>query len=163
MQKYGIEHFHVSLVEETDQPEEREKYWIEHYSSFKFGYNATTGGDGCPYLDYDLIVSTYKELGIKSHVAKALGIDEKTVQKVLNERKVDTSKNRESIRQFQQSTYGKIVNQYSLSGEYLKSFPSISEAAKSLNRGSSNGVASHISDVCKGKRKTAYGFIWKWG
>ena len=79
--KYGKENFTVEVIEETDSTKlnDREKYWIEYYSSFKFGYNATTGGDGCPYLDYDLIVSTYKELGIKSHVAKALGIDEKTV------------------------------------------------------------------------------------
>lgn len=46
MRKYGIEHFHIELIEETDNPEEREKYWIEQKQSFKNGYNATLGGDG---------------------------------------------------------------------------------------------------------------------
>ena len=54
MRKYGIEHFHISLIEETDNPEEREKYWIEYYQSFKYGYNATMGGDGKKYIDYNL-------------------------------------------------------------------------------------------------------------
>ena len=49
-------------IEETDNPEEREKYWIEYYGSFKNGYNATVGGDGKPYIDYDLVVATYREL-----------------------------------------------------------------------------------------------------
>ena len=53
MNKYGIEHFHISLLEETDNPEERECYWIEKLGSFKYGYNATIGGDGRKYLDYD--------------------------------------------------------------------------------------------------------------
>lgn len=25
-----------------------------------------------------------------------------------------------------------------------------------------HGIGVHISDVCKGKRKTAYGYIWKY-
>ena len=62
MRKYGIEHFHIELIEETDNPEEREVFWIENKRSFKNGYNATKGGDGRPYLDYDLIISTYNEV-----------------------------------------------------------------------------------------------------
>lgn len=46
MRKYGIEHFHIELLEETDDPNEREVYWIEKKRSFKDGYNATIGGDG---------------------------------------------------------------------------------------------------------------------
>lgn len=34
MRKYGVEHFHISLIEETDKPEERERYWIEFFSFF---------------------------------------------------------------------------------------------------------------------------------
>jgi hypothetical protein len=62
MNKYGIEHFHISQIEETNDPDEREKYWIEYYGTFKNGYNATIGGDGKRYLDYDLIIALYKEL-----------------------------------------------------------------------------------------------------
>lgn len=62
IQKYGIENFSVKLLEETDNPEERERFWIEKLGSFKYGYNATLGGDGKRYLDYDLIVATYQEI-----------------------------------------------------------------------------------------------------
>lgn len=63
MRKYGIEHFRISLIEETYQPEERERYWIEYFGSFKNGYNATQGGDGKSYLDYNLIIATYQKCG----------------------------------------------------------------------------------------------------
>ena len=56
MRKYGIEHFHIELIEETDNPEEREVFWIENKRSFKNGYNATVGGDGKKYIDYDIII-----------------------------------------------------------------------------------------------------------
>ena len=64
--KYGIENFKIELIEETNNPEEKEKYWIEYYGSFKNGYNATMGGDGKRYCDYDLIYTLYNEgLNIK--------------------------------------------------------------------------------------------------
>ena len=62
MRKYGIEHFHIELIEETDNPEEREIYWIEEKQSFKNGYNATLGGDGKKFIDYDLVLHTYSNL-----------------------------------------------------------------------------------------------------
>ena len=46
MNKYGIEHFKIELIEECNNPEEREIYWIQHFDSYKNGYNATLGGDG---------------------------------------------------------------------------------------------------------------------
>ena len=61
--KYGIENFSVEKVEECspDVVNERESYWIEYYNSFHYGYNATRGGDGRSYLDYDLILKTWKQ------------------------------------------------------------------------------------------------------
>ena len=54
--------YHIELIEETDNPEEREVFWIENKRSFKNGYNATVGGDGKKYIDYDLVISSYKEI-----------------------------------------------------------------------------------------------------
>ena len=59
MNKYGIEHFHIELVEETDNPEEREVYWIEQYNSYHNGYNATLGGDSKHYIDYKKVLNLY--------------------------------------------------------------------------------------------------------
>ena len=50
---------------------------------------------------------------------------------------------------------GKKVVQYSLSGEYLKCWDSITQAAK--NTGVS---ASSISNCCSGKYETAGGYMW---
>ena len=46
MKKYGVENFFIEVIEETDNPEEREVFWIQQKGSFKSGYNATLGGDG---------------------------------------------------------------------------------------------------------------------
>ena len=70
MRKYGIEHFHIELIEETNSPEEREIYWIEQYRSFKNGYNATLGGDGRAYLDYDVLIAAYKKNPNISQISK---------------------------------------------------------------------------------------------
>ena len=85
IRKYGVEHFHISLIEETDNPEEREIYWIEKLRSFKHGYNATCGGDGKKYVDYDLVISTYRKTLNQKTTAKLLGIHVQTVRKIIKE------------------------------------------------------------------------------
>ena len=159
MKKYGVEHFHIELLEETDNPEEREVYWIEQKRSFKEGYNATLGGDGKHYVDYDLIIATYNEVQNQNEVARRMNIDVHTVRKVLQSYAISTLDARTAVI----LATGKIVNQYTLDGEYIQSFPSAKAAAESLDKitSTSNGASSHISDVCRGKRKTAYGYIWK--
>ena len=47
--------------------------------------------------------------------------------------------------------------QYTLNGEYIRSFSSYGEAAKSLGKSQS----SHIGQCARGERKSAYGYIWK--
>lgn len=159
MKKYGIEHFHIELLEETDNPEEREVYWIEQKRSFKDGYNATLGGDGKHYIDYDLVIAMYLELQNQNEVARRMGISSDTVHIILKSNNVEILKNSEVSAR----VTGKIINQYSLDGEYIQSFPSAKAAAESLGKisSTSNGASSHISDVCRGKRKTAYGYKWK--
>ena len=61
MNKYGIENFKIEEIEQCNEDivNDREKYWIEYYGSFKKGYNATLGGDGKAYLDRKLLIKTY--------------------------------------------------------------------------------------------------------
>lgn len=49
------------------------------------------------------------------------------------------------------------VKQYDLNGNYIQTFEYISDATKKLNIN-----CSSIISVCKGKRKTAGGYIWKY-
>ena len=160
MNKYGIENFFIEEVEQCEESvlSEREKYWIEYYGSFKYGYNATKGGDGRSYLDYDLVISTYKELKNATETAKKLGIYEESVRNILKARNEYIY----SSSEVNQMKLSHIIKQYNLQGKYIQSFPSARAAAESIKgKNCSHGVISHITDVCKGIRKTAYGFIWK--
>ena len=53
----------------------------------------------------------------------------------------------------------KKINQYTLDGKYLRTFDSITEANQFLNK-TYNG--SGISSVCKGKRKMAFNYQWRY-
>ena len=59
--KYGEENFSIRVLEEVsvELSAEREKYWINFFDSFNNGYNATIGGDGKTYLDYNKILSLF--------------------------------------------------------------------------------------------------------
>lgn len=163
MRKYGIEHFHIELIEETDNPEEREKYWIEQKQSFKNGYNATLGGDGKKYLDYDLIIASYKEIKSVKDTAISLGISSDSVSNILHANNISIITSSEVI----QKKYGKVVNMYDLQNTFLKTFPSVNAAAKYMVENNLTGckmttIKQHITEVCMGKRKTAAKFKWKY-
>ena len=117
------------------------------------------GGDGRKYLDYDLIEETYKQIQSITKTAKIINCDVKTVKKILEERNIPSL----SGQKVNQNKNGKIVNQYDLQGNYIQTFPSCKSAAISLGKITltSKGASSHIADVCKGKRKSAYGFKWQ--
>lgn len=164
MRKYGIEHFHIELIEETDNPEEREVFWIENKRSFKNGYNATVGGDGKKYIDYDLVISTYKEIKSITDTAKALNISADSVSNILHQNNISII----SSSEVNLNKYGKITNMYSLEGEFLKSFSSTNEAAQymidnNLTNCKKTTIKQHITEVCTGRRNTAAKYKWKYG
>lgn len=157
MRKYGIEHFHIELIEETDNPEEREIYWIEKLGSFKNGYNATLGGDGKKYLDYDLIVDTYNEIKNQKEVAKYLNISEKTVRKILQGKKIQT---------VAPKIGNKPVSCLDRNGNFISHFESCGDGARwvasqRVSKASIDTIAKRIADVARGERKTAYNYIWR--
>ena len=155
--KYGIENFSIEQIEECSHEvvNEREKYWIEKYGSFKYGYNATLGGDGKAYADYDLIFSLWKEGKNISEIHSILGYDIQTIRTALNEK--DVTENERQARDRE-----KVQHQVAMldikTSEILQVFPSIQAAYNLLNKQHSG----HISEACKGKRKSAYGYKWKY-
>lgn len=154
MRKYGIEHFHISLIEETNNPEEREKYWIEKLGSFKYGYNATIGGDGTKYIDYELVIKTYNECGLKNKTAELLHISPDSVSHIIQEYAPEINNN---ALQTARIAYGKPVLKLDKNtDEILAVYSSMSEAEEN------NHIKHHISAVCAGKRKTAGGYKWKY-
>lgn len=66
MNKYGIDNFHIEIVEECPNEElnEKEIAYINKFNSYApNGYNSTKGGDGNTKYDYNEVVKHYKECG----------------------------------------------------------------------------------------------------
>ena len=89
--KYGIENFICEEIEEVpnDKLDEREKYWIEYYDSYFNGYNSTLGGRATQLYNWDTddIIEKYMILKSARAVAKEIGCDHSTIDRILNETK----------------------------------------------------------------------------
>ena len=86
--KYGIENFICEQIEQIPNNllDEREKYWIEYYDSYFNGYNSTLGGRATPLYNWDVddIIEQYLVLKSARKVAKILGCDHSSIDKILN-------------------------------------------------------------------------------
>ena len=157
MNKYGVEHFHVEQLEECscDLASEREIYWINELDSYRNGYNATYGGDGKHYTDYNLIYNLWQQgLNVKQiqEITKYSG---KTIRIALKENGV-TSEQRSIRGRSALSKETEMLNKDT--DEVIKIFSSVNEAARFLGNVQKS---RHIQEVCTGQRKTAYGYKWK--
>lgn len=166
--KYGTEHFHFEVIEETDNTEEREKYWIEEfrtYIGFKDcnGYNATLGGDGKSYLNLD-----EKEV-IKYHIEEAIyvlgdtsehfKVDSGTIRKILKKHNIIWLKNNDpnKLKYFLEK---KGVAQVDCKSRLIVDrFVSSVEASSVLNVSKSS-----IAYACNSKSDHyAHGYLWYYG
>lgn len=59
-------------------------------------------------------------------------------------------------------THKNPIEQYSLKGEYIRTFDSCSDAAREINPDKLKSITSKICMAAKGERKTAYKYIWKY-
>ena len=164
MRKYGIEHFHVELIEETDNPEEREIYWIGYFNGYTQGYNATKGGDGKKLYDHEAIVSRLKEHPYPCDIAEEFGCCRDLVYDLRKKYNIPIKyKSNERMKEALRKT----ISAYTKQGEFVKRFSSTVEAANwCFEQGKcvtlNSGVRSHISEAANGRRKSAYSFIWKY-
>lgn len=156
--KYGFENFIISELEECSEEElnDREKYWIEKLDTYYHGYNATFGGGGVRKYDKQKIIDTlYKTCSIKE-TAKIIGCSTTTIDSVIssNELEINFPNKAKPVLQIDKKT-----------GEVINSFSSYHEAARYLYENkymkTSKDAQTHISQVCRGKRKTCGGFVWK--
>lgn len=156
--KYGVENFIISQLEECDDKnlDEREIYWIEKLNTYHNGYNATTGGKGrCKYDKEKIIKELYKTKCIKE-TSKNVGCSITTVNQIIKayNLQIDFYNKPKKVLQIDKKT-----------GKELYSFDSYRQAAFFLQ---DEGLVKnwkdaqrHISEVCRGKRQTCAGFIWK--
>lgn len=153
MRKYGIEHFSIEEIEQTDNLQEREQYWIKFFDSYNNGYNATLGGDGWVRTDYDLIASLYNQGYTGIEIAQQMGVTKNTVYRGLKAKGIETLSNTETSKK----KNSKQIGQYDKTTlELIHIFPSIADAAKAMGKNH-----AHISSCAHGKKASAYGYKWK--
>ena len=160
--KYGIDNFSFTILEEVSSTEASQKEidWISKLNTYgSSGYNATLGGDGSSYLDYQKIIKDYKKVGNQNEVARMNDCSYLSVNRILKKFNISTKTSEEV-------TGKKVAMIDTKTGETLKDFDSQADAARYLiDNGYSNikkpkDLASSISKVIKGKRITCAGFKW---
>lgn len=172
--KYGYENFKIEIIKycKEEELDLYEQYYIDYYKSHKKenGYNIELGGSTHKHLSKEQI-----EKMKKTKKGKLMGKENPFYGKThtLQAKKKISEKNKNNKyclgRFISKETREKIGNAnrwhrilavkcYDLNGNFIKEYLSIGEAGRSLNK----KHYSAISAVCKGKRKTAFGYIWKY-
>jgi group I intron endonuclease len=145
--------------------DETEKIWIKNFDTLHpKGYNLESGGNRNKHLskktkemiskskkgkNYGMIGENHPMFG-KHHTSEAKKrISKAQKGKILSK----TTKEKMSKNRIKKSIF-----QFSKESQFIKQWNSAIQIEKEL--GFSH---QHIGKVCMGKRKTAYGFIWKFG
>lgn len=165
IKKYGEDAFILEQIEECDNEhlDERERYWIKHYNSYKNGYNSDCGGRsnrGRPIYQYALdgtFIRKFDTLGeaIQSINVKNIMLSSKRPQITIagylwSRKKVDKLN-------YAGNPKEKTVHQYSIDGKYIATYDSLTNAARAVcNR----NTGTLIGSACRGERDVAYGFRW---
>jgi len=162
-----------------------ERYWIEQFKHWNFNVvNINNGGGGSNFMSDDnkitlanrmynnknMLGKKHSELTklkmSQSASGKILSDDTKIKISVANKGKPKPDGYKAKISAIHlgkklsletKIKMGSVVLQYDLQGNILNEYYSASEAARSINK-----IPSAIIECCNGKRKSAYGHIWKY-
>lgn len=157
LRKYGSNNFSWAILEECEDTflNERERYWISYYNTFKEGYNLTEGGD-----DAHALVSWIKSNPDKAKENALHGL--KYAQQYNEEHREEHLKQLASARQKGVDTVKRKIKCIELNLE----FDSIADAERwSQTSDNPNGKICHhqqISKVCSGQRQTTGGYHWQY-
>lgn len=163
--KYGENNFRIEVIEEVETDElaqKRERFWIQYYASDKRGYNATSGGDGKSYIDTSSVVDSYSRTQNQTETAAELNIHVQSVRNILLNAGIPIV----NISTVMTNRVGKRVKMCLLDGTFVQEFASLVEAAtycinQGLSNSSVNTGATHISEVCRNKRKAFAKHKWE--
>lgn len=157
IQKYGKEHFWFEILEsQIENYNEREKYWIKYYNSYFDGYNSTLGGKLVELYNWDEedIVQKYYDLKSARKVAKVIGCDHNSVDKILN---------RHNIKRFTLSESVATANIIIEKNNFKKTFSNTRDCGKWLidnnyTRSKDINNVTHYLRECLRKNKTYCNF-----
>lgn len=114
-------------------------------------------------FDREQIINLWNEGKTASFIQQQLGCSRDVVRRTLDEycvsKKDRTQRAQEQLKKNPCGHNKKQVNQYDLKGNFIKTFDSIKQANLVVNLAEQS---TNIIDVCKGRRKTAGGYIWKY-
>lgn len=187
MNKYGSDKFNIQLIKEysCESKEElieilnkEEIRYISEYNSIKpNGYNMQHGGKSpteslkCPVDKYSTTGQFLKSY--ESFSEACIDSDKKLNYHHISEccnGKLYTSGG--YVWRYKGDPFDKYsktdkrfvaVDVYSKKGEFINRYSSITDAISELFGFTDNkSYASHITSCCKGDRKTAYGFVWRY-
>ena len=158
MRKYGTSHFYIEEVEQcsNDIINERECYWIDFYDSYSNGYNATKGGDGKSYADVEAIITLWNKGKNIKEIHDITGHDHITITNHLRNYGITAEERQRRGRDYLRKA---VVMLDKNTEEVLKVFDMITDTETFLQK---PGSRRHVYEVCNGKRKTAYGYKWKY-
>lgn len=155
--KYGFENFSIEVLEECSNElvNKREIFWIKKLGSYENGYNATLGGDGVLKGDHEEVFKLFESGANTRQIKEKTGYSLWHIVKIL---KLQGVSPKEISDRRADSLKKQVVKIDKYTDEVLEIFPSVTAAQKSLNKSS----AWHITEVCQGKRKSAFGYKWEY-
>ena len=163
IKKYGWENIKHEVLQSgltLEQANKAEMEAIKEYQATdkRYGYNCDQGGNGS--LGHKVNATSRAKM---SKSAKRTWSDPEARERLLkhlhelNSSRRGTKMDEETVKKRAKALM-KPVSKYTKDGEYVETFESAMEAARAL--GAKNN--SLIIACCKGKKKTGYGFIWKY-
>lgn len=156
--KYGYENHSVEIIEHctVDFLNERERYWQDFYNCSKIGLNCrlTKTNDKSGTISKETKEKLRNLYKGKKRSEESIQKQKKTWEhnKSINKKQIYSKEGLE-----RKSKLMKIpIIQYSLNGEFIKEWESAKDVEDLLFM-----KRTHIRACCRGKRKTAGGFVWK--
>lgn len=165
MNELGVANFYIEKLDETDSFEtssELEIKYIKEYDSYKNGYNGNYGGEGKKLISEETwnevleYVKTKKDFLI-SDVNKNFNIDRKTIKDFLNKNNMTANEFDKYKERVGEHKY-KSIHCYNKDNVLIKVFTDYNSIKQFIGE---NVYIYNIIRACDGKRKTAYGYIWK--
>lgn len=162
MNTLGHSNFKIELLAFSSNEEianNLEKFYIQKFNSFKDGYNETLGGNGkniIPKSTFNKIldyINSHKYYYL-SDISKQFNVDKGTVKSFLKSKNIKINRPPNKIHLMKY----KRIECYTKDLIFVDEFEYYEDIKKFLNN--YTDVSRHIKDVCCGKRKSAYGYIW---
>ena len=149
MKKYGLEHFHMELIEDnipTEMLNNKERYWIDKYNSYYHGYNSTLGGEGNNKYSPEQIFTFWNEGNTCSEISNILGCQYMTVSYILSNFGITSNEKNLRSAEKRKITNGTPIEQYTLEGELVHVYTSSKDViAAGFDRNEVNRCCNHTA------------------